>query len=285
MRTSSEAPVAEPQSPQKGIARSPGGNGQVAGGPAGAAVRIGGLGHGFGDLRVIRRLDLAVEPGEVLGIVGPSGCGKSTLLELIGGLREPDGGSIEVDGEGSPASRLGRCAYMPQRDLLLPWLAAIDNAALALRNRGASRAEARRHAHPLFERFGLAGFERSRPGELSGGMRQRVAFLRTLLAGKPVLLLDEPFASLDAITRAEMQEWLAAALAAESRTAILVTHDVEEALYLSDRVAVLSARPAQLVDELAAPSPRSLPRLAAVTAPEFTAARERALEALTKGMR
>jgi len=174
---------------------------------------------------------------------------------------------------------------MPQRDLLLPWLAAIDNAAIALRNRGASRAAARNAAHPLFERFGLAGFERSRPAELSGGMRQRIAFLRTLLAGKPVLLLDEPFASLDAITRAEMQEWLAGALAAESRTVILVSHDVEEALYLSDRVIVLSPRPAGGVAELSAPAPRARPRLEAVTAPGFTTARENALEALVEGAR
>ena len=136
-----------------------------------------------------------------------------------------------------------RCAYMPQRDLLLPWLSALDNAALAPRNRGASRAAARAAAAPLFERFGLAGFERARPDELSGGMRQRVAFLRTLLAGKPVLLLDEPFASLDAITRAEMQEWLAGALAEQPATVVLVTHDVEEALYLCDRVVVLTAAP------------------------------------------
>jgi NitT/TauT family transport system ATP-binding protein len=234
---------------------------------------------------VIERLELAVAEGEVLGVVGPSGCGKSTLLELVAGLREPSRGEIEVDGVGASDQRLARCAYMPQRDLLLPWLTAIDNAALAPRNRGATRTEARRVAHPLFERFGLAGFERSRPSELSGGMRQRIAFLRTLLAGKPVLLLDEPFASLDAITRAEMQEWLAEALAAESRTAILVTHDVEEALFLSDRVAVLSARPARLIAELRAPSPRALPRLDAVTSPGFMATRERALAALTGGGR
>ncbi|HEY7152298.1 MAG TPA: ABC transporter ATP-binding protein [Solirubrobacterales bacterium] len=243
------------------------------------------MAHAFGELRVIERLELVVEPGEVLGVVGPSGCGKSTLLELVSGLREPSAGAIAVGESGSSAGRLARCAYMPQRDLLLPWLTAIDNAALAPRNRGASRAEARRTAHPLFERFGLAGFERARPSELSGGMRQRVAFLRTLLAGKPVLLLDEPFASLDALTRAEMQEWLAEALAAESRTTILVTHDVEEALYLSDRVTVLSERPARAVAELRAPSPRALPRLATVTAPSFTSARERALADLTRGRR
>jgi ABC-type nitrate/sulfonate/bicarbonate transport system ATPase subunit len=174
---------------------------------------------------------------------------------------------------------------MPQRDLLLPWFLALDNAGLAPRNRGASKAEARAEAAPLFARFGLAGFEASRPGELSGGMRQRVAFLRTLLARKPVLLLDEPFASLDAISRAEMQEWLATALADQRPTALLVTHDVEEALYLCDRVIVLSARPARMIEGISAPAPRSLPRFEAVTSPEFTGARERALAALAEGSR
>jgi NitT/TauT family transport system ATP-binding protein len=237
----------------------------------------------FGELRVIGRVDLDVAPGEVVGIVGPSGCGKTTLLEVIAGLREPSAGSVEVGGETEPAERLGRCAYMPQRDLLLPWLRAIDNAALALRNRGASRPRARRAAAPLFERFGLAGFESARPSELSGGMRQRVAFLRTLLAGKPVLLLDEPFAALDAITRGEMQEWLAGALAAEPRTALLVTHDVEEALYLCDRVVVLGPRPARTMATLAWNLARATPRIESVTDARFTALRERALEALAGG--
>src|SRR5919106_5619465 len=202
MQTTQEAPIAEPHSisvpdaPRRG----------------GAAVSIDRVAHSFGELRVLAGLDLNVSPREVVGIVGPSGCGKSTLLELIAGLREPTQGGIAVGGAGAAGERLARCAYMPQRDLLLPWLSAIDNAALALRNRGARRDAARRTTAPLFERFGLAGFERSRPGELSGGMRQRIAFLRTLLAGKPVLLLDEPFGALDAITRAEMQEWLAEAL-------------------------------------------------------------------------
>jgi ABC-type nitrate/sulfonate/bicarbonate transport system ATPase subunit len=248
-----------------------------------AAVSIRGLGHSYGDLRAIEVLDLEVPAHGVLGLVGPSGCGKSTLLELIAGLQEPSEGEVEVGGGADPEIRLARCAFMPQRDMLLPWLAAIDNAALALRNRGVRRGPAREEAGRLFERFGLAGFERSRPAELSGGMRQRVAFLRTLVSGKPVLALDEPFASLDAITRAEMQGWLAGALAADPRTVVLVTHDVEEALYLCDRVAVLSARPARVVDELSAPIPRAADRDAAVTAAEFVTVRERAMAALRGG--
>ncbi len=250
-----------------------------------AAVSIHGLGHRYGELQAIERLDLEVPAHGVLGLVGPSGCGKSTLLELIAGLQEPSTGTVEVGGGTDPAGRLARCAFMPQRDMLLPWLAAIDNAALALRNRGVRRGAARAEAGRLFERFGLAGFERVRPAELSGGMRQRVAFLRTLVAGKPVLALDEPFASLDAITRAEMQGWLARALAADPRTVVLVTHDVEEALYLCDRVAVLSARPGRVVEELSAPAPRAPDRDAAVTDPAFVAVRERALHALRKGAR
>jgi ABC-type nitrate/sulfonate/bicarbonate transport system ATPase subunit len=280
MKTGPEAPMAEPQAQS---ARGGGADAVVEGAGPNAALSLTGVGHAFGELEVIDHVSLRVDPGEILGLVGPSGCGKSTLLELIAGLLEPARGTISVNGFEWPASRLRQVALLPQRDLLLPWMSAIDNAALALRNRGESRADARAAAHPLFERFGLAGFERARPAELSGGMRQRVAFLRTLLAGKPLLLLDEPFASLDALTRAEMQEWLAGAIAAEPRTLVLVTHDVEEALYLCDRVAVLSRRPARVVDELSGPAPRAPSRLDAVTLPEFTRARERALEALAEG--
>jgi len=241
------------------------------------------ISHSYGELAAIDRLDLQLPADAVLGLVGPSGCGKSTLLELIAGLQQPGAGAIEVGGAGAPAERLARCALMPQRDLLLPWLSAIDNAALALRNRGARRGAARAEAGRLFEQFGLAGFEQARPDELSGGMRQRVAFLRTLVAGKPLLALDEPFASLDAITRAEMQAWLARALAAEPRTVVLVSHDVEEALYLADRVVVLSARPARVVEQLSAPAPRIPDRDAAVTDPAFVAVRERAMAALHRG--
>jgi ABC-type nitrate/sulfonate/bicarbonate transport system ATPase subunit len=244
---------------------------------------IGGASHAYGDLQTLDSIDLSVETNGAIGLVGPSGCGKSTLLELICGLQEQRAGTISVGGATGAHERLRRCALMPQRDLLLPWYSAIDNAALALRNQGMGRREAREGAGALFERFGLGGFEAVRPGELSGGMRQRVAFLRTLVAGKPVLALDEPFASLDAITRAEMQQWLATALRSDPRTVVLVTHDVEEALYLCDRVAVLSARPARIVAELSAPAPRAADRDAAVTDPAFVAAREEAMRALREG--
>jgi ABC-type nitrate/sulfonate/bicarbonate transport system ATPase subunit len=252
---------------------------------ASEGVVLRGVGHSYGALETLAALDLEAPPDSVIGLVGPSGCGKSTLLELLCGLQEPAAGTVSVGGATAAEERLARCAFMPQRDLLLPWYSALDNAALALRNQGMGRNSARDAAADLFARFGLAGFERSRPAELSGGMRQRVAFLRTLIAGKPVLALDEPFASLDAITRAEMQEWLAAALRTDPRTVVLVSHDVEEALYLCDRVAVLSARPARIVAELGAPHPRAPERDAAVTDPEFVHAREEALRALREGSR
>ena len=218
-------------------------------------------------------------------MVGPSGCGKSTLLELVGGLQATQTGAIEVEGARTASDRLARCAYMPQRDLLLPWLSAVDNAALALRIGGVPRATARAQAGEHFERLGLASFEGSRPNELSGGMRQRVAFLRTLMAGRPVLLLDEPFASLDAITRAEMQSWLAGVLGPDRHTVLLVTHDVEEALYLSDRVLVLSSRPASVCDRIEIDGPRATDRAAAVTSPQFAELKQRALRSLAEGAR
>jgi NitT/TauT family transport system ATP-binding protein len=224
----------------------------------------------------VQGVDLTVREHEVLAVVGPSGCGKSTLLELMAGLQEPDEGVVSVAGSTGAAARRAACAYMPQRDLLLPWRDALANAALALECQGVPRAESRRRAEPLFERFGLAEFETARPAELSGGMRQRVAFLRTLLPGRPVLLLDEPFGALDSITRASMQRWLADALAADPRTVLLVTHDVEEAVHLADRVAVLSPRPGRVVAEIEV----ELDRPRDVTSPEFVALKRRALEAL-----
>ena len=252
MKTSLEAPVKEPLSLEK-------------------AVVARGVSRRFGDVVALDGLDLEVRFGEVVALVGPSGCGKSTLLELLAGLQQPDAGSIEVP---------GACALMPQNDLLLPWRDALSNAGLALECAGASKAEARRAAAPLFERFGLKDFEDAYPRQLSGGMRQRVAFLRTLLAGRPALLLDEPFGALDSITRATMQDWLAGALASEPRTVVLVTHDVEEALFLGDRVAILSQRPGRVVDELRVDFPRPRERKQLVVSPQFTELKRRALEVL-----
>jgi ABC-type nitrate/sulfonate/bicarbonate transport system ATPase subunit len=241
MRTETEAPVTESLSFRKVTRR-------------------------YGALTALAGIDLDLRAKAVTAVVGPSGCGKSTLLELVAGLQEPDEGELHRQ----PS------AYMPQRDLLLPWRDALGNAALALECRGVSRAEARRRAAPLFERFGLTEFEQVRPAALSGGMRQRVAFLRTLLQGRPVLLLDEPFGALDAITRADLREWLAAALEEEPRTVLLVTHDVEEAIFLADRIVVLSPRPGRVVADFEV----DLPRPRSITDRAFTDLKARALEAL-----
>jgi ABC-type nitrate/sulfonate/bicarbonate transport system ATPase subunit len=195
-----------------------------------------GVSRTIGTLPVLGGIDLEVDAGEVVALVGPSGCGKSTLLELVCGLQAPDGGTVTA----RPA------ALMPQRDLLLPWLDARDNVALPLRIAGTGRREARRHAQELLDHVALGRFARSRPDELSGGMRQRVAFLRALATDRDLLCLDEPFGALDAITRDELRGWLARLLDERPRGVLLVTHDVEEAVLLADRVAVLSPRPARV---------------------------------------
>jgi len=231
-----------------------------------AGVQVVGVRKAFGAVQALDAVSLRVPAGSTVAVVGPSGCGKSTLLELICGLTRPDAGTVQAP----PA------ALMPQRDALLPWLSALDNAAVATRLAGRSRAQARAAAHEHFAHFGLEGFERARPRELSGGMRQRVAFVRTLLAGRPVLCLDEPFGALDALTRQRMQIWLADALAGEPRTVVLVTHDVEEAVLLADRIVLLSERPGRVVAELDV----SLPRPRRRTDAAVQALREHALRTL-----
>jgi ABC-type nitrate/sulfonate/bicarbonate transport system ATPase subunit len=201
-------------------------------------------------LPVLEDISLAVVDGEFVALIGPSGSGKSTLLDIVAGLLGMDRGRVLLHGRAaSETERLGQSAYMRQRDLLMPWRTTLDNAALALEVAGISRRAARLQAQRRFAEFGLAGFEKAYPAQLSGGMRQRAAFLRTILAGRPLLLLDEPFGALDALTRATMQDFLRDLLDREPRTVLLVTHDVEEAVFLADRVIVISHRPGQIVHE------------------------------------
>ncbi len=243
-------------------------------------ITVRGVSKRFGGVVALRGVDVTIEQHEKVAILGPSGCGKSTLLQILAGLLDPDAGSLDVAGATSAKDRLARCAMMPQRDLLLPWRSALDNASIALENRGMRRREARERTRPLFERFGLGKFEELRPSQLSGGMRQRVSFVRTLMAEKDILLLDEPFGALDSITRGQMQEWLLHAMEDVPRTVLLVTHDVEEALLLADRVVVLSAHPGRVVRVLDSRVTASGSRREIVTDPEFVKLREQALEAL-----
>jgi ABC-type nitrate/sulfonate/bicarbonate transport system ATPase subunit len=197
----------------------------------------------------LRDVSLKVMPGEFVTIIGASGSGKSTLFNLCVGLLEPDEGSIIIDGD-EPKNRLGMLGYMPQRDLLLPWRSVLDNVVLPRDIKGAPRRESRQEALEMFPRFGLSGFEHDYPSALSGGMRQRAALLRTWLTGCDTLLLDEPFGALDALTRKELQDWLLGVWQEFGRTVVFITHDVEEAVYLADRVIVLNSRPGSVKREL-----------------------------------
>jgi ABC-type nitrate/sulfonate/bicarbonate transport system ATPase subunit len=244
-------------------------------------ITVEGLSHRFGDVEVLAGIDLDVPEGRFTSLVGPSGCGKSTLLRVLAGLLTPSAGAARISGReivGQP----GHAAYMPQRDLLLPWRRALGNATVGAEISGVPRRQAEAQAAALFDQFGLAGFEHAWPAVLSGGMRQRLALLRTFLCGRDVLLLDEPFGALDAITRRDMHVWLQQVLQSDPRTVLLVTHDVEEALTLSDTVVVLSSRPARIVEHMTVDLPR--PRTAdVVTDDTFVAAKSKLLHALEQG--
>jgi putative hydroxymethylpyrimidine transport system ATP-binding protein len=216
-----------------------------------------------GRLEVLRDIDMHVPAGQFVTVIGPSGSGKSTLLGILAGLDAQDGGEVSLIPRGANMplnDRLGKVGYMPQRDLLLPWRTALENATVALEVAGVPRSTAQAQALPLFEEFGLAGFAGSYPAQLSGGMRQRVSFLRSAILARGLMLLDEPFGALDALTRAAMQEWLMGAAERMDSTFILVTHDVDEAVLLSDKVYVLTPRPGRIagVVDIDLPRPRSL---------------------------
>ncbi|MDR1798842.1 MAG: ABC transporter ATP-binding protein [Bifidobacteriaceae bacterium] len=227
---------------------------------------------------VLDGIDLKATSGSFISIIGPSGCGKSTLFNVMAGLEPADAGRVYVDGQEAGGKR-EHFGYMPQKDLLFPWRTILDNTTIGLEVQGKPRKEARVAAAKLFEPFGLAGFEHARPFELSGGMRQRAALLRTVVQEREILLLDEPFGALDSLTRLEMQTWLAEVWVKYRWTVVMVTHDVREAVYLSDQVVVLSARPTKvrLVKDITLPRPREE---ALMATPEFAAIERELLEVL-----
>ncbi|RUU46542.1 ABC transporter ATP-binding protein [Mesorhizobium sp. M6A.T.Ce.TU.002.03.1.1] len=209
----------------------------------------------IGDVDVLASITLHVEPGEFVSILGPSGAGKSTIFRLLTGSLEGHDGGIDFDGRPLADARRP-FAFMPQHDALMPWRTVIDNTALGLEVQGMSRRAARGKVAPLFGEFGLAGFEHKYPAQLSGGMRQRSALLRTVVQDRAMLLLDEPFGALDALTRTGMQRWIQTMWDRHRWTVLLITHDVREAVFLSDRIYVLSGRPARVLREVAIPLPR-----------------------------
>lgn len=230
-----------------------------------------GVGFSYGEKPILDGFDLQLSKGELVSLIGPSGIGKSTLFQLAAGLLQPDTGTIRLDGK-STAERLGRVGYMPQRDLLMPWRTVAENTGLPLEIQGFSKSEIRERIAEELPRFGLAEWKDAYPDELSGGMRQRVSFLRALMTGADLLLLDEPFSALDGITRMEMQEWLLSMWQQTGSTMLLITHDIDEAILLADRVVVLLGSPIRQPVELQVSVPR--PRtLASRNDPEFHALR------------
>lgn len=236
------------------------------------------FGDGEKQTVAVRNVDLAIQPGEFVTLIGPSGCGKSTLFNMIAGLLPPDSdGSILLKGKAQQdGALLGKVAFMPQRDLLFPWRTVLDNATLALEVEGLSKRLARQKAEALFPEFGLEGFEQHYPHQLSGGMRQRVALMRTFLFERDLILLDEPFGALDALTRSMMQRWLLDIWAKHRRTVLFITHDIDEAIFLGDKVVVMTARPGTIKcqETITLPRPRDV---SVVTTPEFMDVKRRLL--------
>jgi ABC-type nitrate/sulfonate/bicarbonate transport system ATPase subunit len=231
-----------------------------------------------GVFRAVEPLTLEIESGRFISLVGPSGCGKSTLFNIIAGLLQPTEGRVLIDGEDATGT-IGRVGYMLQKDLLLPWRTVLDNVILGVEIQGMPLRDARERALPLLKKYGLAGFEYLYPNSLSGGMRQRAALLRTLLFDTDVILLDEPFGALDAQTKLQMQEWLMQLWSDFKKTVVFVTHDVDEAIYLSDEIHVMGTRPGRILESI----PIALPRPRARTSTlgqDFIAIKERCLNLL-----
>jgi ABC-type nitrate/sulfonate/bicarbonate transport system ATPase subunit len=223
-------------------------------------------------------VDLAIPTGRFVSFIGPSGCGKSTIFNIVAGLQIPTSGRVLIDGSDATGT-IGQVGYMLQKDLLLPWRNVLDNVALGLEIRGFSMRDARDQAMPLLERYGLGGFEHQYPSALSGGMRQRAALLRTLLVDQDVVLLDEPFGALDAQTKAQMHEWLLQLFSDFGRTFVFITHDVEEAVYLSDEIHVMASRPGRIIETLPVDLPRPRDRNI-VSTPRFVAMKKYCIDLL-----
>jgi ABC-type nitrate/sulfonate/bicarbonate transport system ATPase subunit len=232
-------------------------------------------------VKALDNVDLTIREGEFVTLIGPSGCGKSTLFNLVVGLTDADaGGTLRFKGNIRAAHELlGQVSFMPQRDLLFPWLRVIDNVILPMEIERTPRREARARAAAMFPEFGLAGFEQHYPHQLSGGMRQRVALMRTFCFERPLMLLDEPFGSLDALTRVLMQRWLLDVWQRHRRTVLFITHDIDEAIFLGDRVVVMSARPGRV--KLTVNVPFARPRQPSlITSQEFQELKQTLLDAI-----
>jgi ABC-type nitrate/sulfonate/bicarbonate transport system ATPase subunit len=225
-------------------------------------------------------VSFSVADREFVSILGPSGCGKTTLLHVTAGLDVEDSGSVAIDGAPvPPRQRAKRFGYMFQKDLLMPWSRVIDNVAMGIELQGVSAAESRERAGELMDKYGLGVFKRAYPAQLSGGMRQRAALIRTLLVDRPMMLLDEPFGALDALTRSIMQEWLLRVWEQSGKTILFVTHDVEEAVFLSDRVLVMSRRPGRIKLDVRISLPRPRTR-DVLRLPEFADRKNQLLDAI-----
>jgi len=209
--------------------------------------RCEGIAKSYDGKPIVANISLELPQGGFISLVGPSGVGKTTLFNVLAGLDPPDGGNVRLNGEvitGIP----GRVGYMPQKDLLLEHRTVLDNVILPLLIRGEKKRNARAHAAAFFPQFGLDGYERKYPCQLSGGMRQRAALLRTCMTHNTVILLDEPFSSLDAITRGQMQDWYREIAASMGLSTLFITHDVDEALLLSSTVYILNGKPGKIVN-------------------------------------
>jgi ABC-type nitrate/sulfonate/bicarbonate transport system ATPase subunit len=241
-------------------------------------LRIDSVAHDFSGVPALAETSMQIRSGEFVAVVGPSGCGKSTLFNIVAGLLRPTQGTIHL-GEEEITGHTGRMGYMLQKDLLLPWRTVIDNVLLGPRLRGRVSQGERRRAQELLDRYGLGMFANNYPHTLSGGMKQRAAMIRTMLFSQDTLLLDEPFGALDSQTRILMQEWLMSVWDEIKSTILFITHDIDEALFLADRVAVMSSRPGRIKEivEVDLPRPRSHE---ALTTEAFLALKKRIFESI-----